>query len=154
MASDQPAQCHPVEQFSNSLLIRATSLFRRDNSLFRRKNSLFDFVGNWLTNHWRKCPRRLVRSGLPPPPRTPSQFRFPGATGIVFDFPWLCRREREIARSLSPEIGRFRRKCRPGLWPHQTLSRRNSLSRTETGSNVSRDRFESGGQPTDFDLSH
>jgi hypothetical protein len=33
-----------------------------------------------------KCPRRLVRSGLPPPPRTPSQFRFPGATGIVFDF--------------------------------------------------------------------
>ena len=79
---------------------------------------------------------------LPAPPRSPAQFRFPGATGIVFDFPWLCRREREIARSLSPGIGRCRRKCRPGLWPHQTLSRRNSLSRTETGSNVSRDRFE------------
>jgi hypothetical protein len=31
---------------------------------------------------------------LPPPPRSPAQFRFPGAVGIVFDFPRLCRRRR------------------------------------------------------------
>jgi hypothetical protein len=29
---------------------------------------------------------------LPAPPRSPGQFRFPGAVGIVFDFPRLCRR--------------------------------------------------------------
>jgi hypothetical protein len=68
------------------------------------------------------------------PPRTPAQFPFPGAGGIVFNFPRLCRRRRGMARSLSPGITQFRRKCRPGLWPRQTFSRRNFRSRTETGS--------------------
>jgi hypothetical protein len=58
-------------------------------------------------------------------------------------FPWLCRWRREIARSRSPGIGGCRQICPSGLWPRQTLSRRNSHSRTETGSNVGRDRFES-----------
>ena len=50
--------------------------------------------------------------------------------------PRLCRRARGRARSLSPGTGRCRRKCRPGLWPRQTVSLRDSCSRTETGSNV------------------
>jgi hypothetical protein len=36
------------------------------------------------------------RGGVRPPPRSPAQFRFPGAAGIVFDFPRLCRRRRGI----------------------------------------------------------
>ncbi len=80
---------------------------------------------------------------LPAPPRSPAKLRFPGAVGIVFNIPRLCRWRPGIARSLSPGIGKCRQKCRPGLWPRQTLSRRNSRSRTETGSNVGRDRFES-----------
>jgi hypothetical protein len=51
--------------------------------------------------------------GLPPPPRTPAQFRFPGAVGMVFDFPRLCRRRRGRARSLSPGICPSRPKCAP-----------------------------------------
>jgi hypothetical protein len=47
---------------------------------------------------------------LPAPPRSPAQFRFPCAVGIVFDFPWLCRERRGIARSLSPGIGGCRRR--------------------------------------------
>jgi hypothetical protein len=43
--------------------------------------------------------------------------RFPGAIGIVFDFPWLCRRRRGISSSLSSGIGQRRQKCHPGLWP-------------------------------------
>jgi hypothetical protein len=54
----------------------------------------------------------------------------------------LCRRIRRRARSLSPGIGPSRPKCHPSLWPLQTVSRRDSCSRTETGSNVGRDRFE------------
>jgi hypothetical protein len=69
--------------------------------------------------------------------------RFPGAVGIVFDFPRLCRWRGEIAQSLPPRIGRCRQKCRPGLWPRQTVSGRNSAREEETGSNVGRDRFES-----------
>jgi hypothetical protein len=38
-------------------------------------------------------------------PRKRGVFRFPGAVGIVFDFPRLCRRRRGSARSLSPGIG-------------------------------------------------
>jgi hypothetical protein len=47
------------------------------------------------------------------------------------------------ARSLSAGIGQCREKCRPVLCPRQTFSRGNSRSRTETGSNVGRDQFES-----------
>jgi hypothetical protein len=47
------------------------------------------------------------------------------------------------ARSLSAGIGQCREKCRPGLCPRQTFSRGNSRSRTETGSNIGRDQFES-----------
>jgi hypothetical protein len=93
-----------------------------------------------------KIRRRPVRSGLPPPPPTPAQFRFPGGVRIVFDFPWLCSGGRGGPRSLSPGIGPRRQKSRPGLWPSRTLSRRNSHSRTETCSNVDRDRFESAWQ--------
>jgi hypothetical protein len=53
----------------------------------------------------------------------------------------------EAARSLlgapHPRSGRDGQKCRPGLCPRRTFSRRNSRPRTETGSNVRRDRFES-----------
>jgi hypothetical protein len=66
---------------------------------------------------------------LPAPPRSPAQFRFPGAVGIVFDFPWLCRRRRGTARSLLTRIGQCREKCHPRLWPRQTFSRRNSRPR-------------------------
>jgi hypothetical protein len=90
---------------------------------------------------------RPVRSGLPPPPRSPAQSRFPGGVGIVFDFPRLCARRGGIARSLPPGIGRCRQKRRPGLWSRQTVSRRNSRARSETGSNVGRDGFESGNGP-------
>jgi hypothetical protein len=50
VASDERTQSDPVEQFSNSLLIRAASLFYRVNSLFRGKNSLFHPVGNSLAS--------------------------------------------------------------------------------------------------------
>jgi hypothetical protein len=63
--------------------------------------------------------RWLVRV-LPAPPRSPAQFRFPGALGIVFDFPWLCRRGRGTARSLWPGIGGCCQKRPPSLWPRQT----------------------------------
>jgi hypothetical protein len=53
-------------------------------------------------------------------PRSPAQFRFPGALGIVFDFPWLCRRGRGTARSLWPGIGGCCQKRPPSLWPRQT----------------------------------
>jgi hypothetical protein len=36
---------------------------------------------------------------------TPIPIRFPDASGIAFNFPWLFRRTRAIARSLSPGIG-------------------------------------------------
>jgi hypothetical protein len=42
----QRAQRVPVERFSDSLFIRAASLFRGNNSLFPGKNSLFARVGN------------------------------------------------------------------------------------------------------------
>jgi hypothetical protein len=81
--------------------------------------------------------------GLPPPPHSLAQFRFLGAGGIVFNLPWLRRWRREIARSLSPGIGQCRQQSPRSLWPRQTVSRRNFRSRTETGSNVGRDLFES-----------
>jgi transposase len=64
------------------------------------------------------------------PPRSPAQFRFPGAFGIVFDFPRLCRRRGGIARSLPPGIGRCRQKCRPGLWPRTTGTATKKLNAT------------------------
>jgi hypothetical protein len=96
----------------------------------------------------RKVSSSLLISGskvrvLVRPPRSPAKRHLPGATGIAFDFPRLCRPRRGIVRSLPPRIGRRRQKRRPGLWPSQTVSRRNSRSRTETGSNVGRDWFES-----------
>jgi hypothetical protein len=42
--------CEKMDAYSNSLLIRAASLFRRANSLFRRKNSLLANVGNSLAS--------------------------------------------------------------------------------------------------------
>jgi hypothetical protein len=51
--------------------------------------------------------------GLPPPPRTPAQFRFPGVGVSVFDFPRLCRRRRGRARSLSPESARVAQNATP-----------------------------------------
>jgi hypothetical protein len=42
---------------------------------------------------------------------------FPGAVGIVFDVPWLCRRRRGIARSLSPGIDWCRQKMPPPSLP-------------------------------------
>ena len=80
--------------------------------------------------------------------RDVAQFRFPGALGLVFDFPWLCRRRHDIPRSHLAGIGRRRQKCPSSLWARQTFSRRNSLARTETGSNVGRDRFESRCAPS------
>jgi hypothetical protein len=53
-------------------------------------------------------------------PRSRAAFRFPGALGIVFDFPWLCRRGRGTARSLWPGIGGCCQKRPPSLWPRQT----------------------------------
>jgi hypothetical protein len=76
---------------------------------------------------------------LPAPPRSPAQRRFRAAVVIVFNFSWLCRRRRGKARSLSCAIDWCRPKCRPSLWPRQTLSRRNFRSRAETGSNVGRE---------------
>jgi hypothetical protein len=88
-------------------------------------------------------PGRPARSELPPPPRTPAQFRFPGAPGIVFDFPRLCHRRHGNARSLPAGIGQCRQKCPPSLWPRQTFSCQEFVALAEIGSNVSRDRFES-----------
>jgi hypothetical protein len=65
--------------------------------------------------------RRYARRSSP---RSPAQNRFPGADGIVFNFPWLFYRRREIARSLSPGIDRHRQKYSPSLWPRRTFSRR------------------------------
>jgi hypothetical protein len=52
---------------------------------------------------------------------------------------WRCLRRSRIARSLLPGIGWRDQKCRPGLWPRQTFSRRNLRPRTETGSNIGKD---------------
>ena len=79
---------------------------------------------------------------LPAPPRSPAQLRFPGAVGIVFNFPRPCRQRRQTGQSLPRGIRRHRQKCRPRLSARQTLSRRNSRSRTETGSNLDGDGFE------------
>jgi hypothetical protein len=77
--------------------------------------------------------RVLVRV-LPAPPPSPAQLRFPAAVEIVFNFPRLCGRIRGIARSLPAAIDQCGQKCGPSLWPRRTFSRRNSRSRTETGS--------------------
>jgi hypothetical protein len=53
--------------------------------------------------------------------------------------------------SLPFRIGRCRQKCHPGLWPHQTLSRREFPLANRDRFECQRDRFESGEQPTDFD---
>jgi hypothetical protein len=80
---------------------------------------------------------------LPAPPRTPAQFRFPGAFGIVF--PRLCRRGREIERSLSPRNGHGGKKASPvsgstELFPGGIPAREQRLVRmsTETGSSCNR----------------
>jgi hypothetical protein len=71
-----------------------------------------------------------------------AQIWFPGAGGMVFNFPGLWRGARARGQSLGG-IGSCRQKSRPGLWPHQTVSRRELAAPTKTGSTVDRERFDS-----------
>jgi hypothetical protein len=77
--------------------------------------------------------RRPVRSGLPPPPRSPAQLRFPGACGIVFNFPGLWRERRGRGESLRGGIASRGQKSRSGLWPRQTLSRQELAASARDG---------------------
>jgi hypothetical protein len=68
-----------------------------------------------------------------PPPRSPAQIRFPGADGIVFDFPWLCRWSRGKCGLCRRESAGVAKNAAPVSGVGKHFPGRNSRSRTETG---------------------
>jgi hypothetical protein len=93
---------------------------------------------------WRGiCRPRPVRSGLPPPPRSPAPRRISGAVGMVANSPGLWREGRGRRESVWGGTRSRGQKSSPGLRPRQTFPGRNWLCRrrrvrlsTEMGSTM------------------